>query len=133
MWGKALKRHQGSQVTLPWDLHGVRPSRGNLVVVMGSPGVGKSLFGLNWCLGIDQPSILVSLDTDMATQAMRACSILAGVPEEQVEKRPEAWAQFLDQKNLLCRMYDLTVTPRDVQDIIEAETEYWGVTPSPLR
>lgn len=113
---------------MPWDL-GLTPQRGNLLVVMGSPGVGKSLFALNWCLGISQPSLLISLDTDMATQATRAATILSGAPFTSITARPEAWAQYLDRKNLLCRMYDLSMTPRDLQDIVEAEKEYWGIAP----
>jgi len=99
------------------------------MVVMGSPGVGKSLFGLNWCLGIEQPSLLLSLDTDMPTQAARACSILAGVPQERVVGQPEVWAQYLDRKNLTCRMYDLALGTKELNELVLAEEEYWGVAP----
>ena len=128
MWGTALKRQTGAQVPMPWNT-GLHPMRGNLMVVMGSPGVGKSLFGLNWCLGINEPSLLISLDTDMTTQATRACSILAGVPKDSVRQKPAAWAQYLDRRNLLCRMYDLSLGTHEISDLVEAETEYWGVAP----
>lgn len=128
MWAKALKEHSGAQVPIPWDL-GIQPERGNLMVVMGAPGVGKSLFGLNWCLALSQPSLLVSLDTDMRTQAVRACQILAGVPFSSIQHRLTAWAQYLDQTNLLCRMYDLSIGPRELSSLVEAEKEYWGSAP----
>ena len=128
VWGNALKRKQGSELPLPWDL-GIHPMRGNLMVVMGSPGVGKSLFALNWCLGIEQPSLLLSLDTDMTTQAARACGILAGVPQSRVSQQPHAWAQYLDRKNLLCRMYDLNLNTKELNELVKAEEEYWGVAP----
>lgn len=128
MWGSALKRKQGSEIPIPWNL-GIHPMRGNLMVVMGSPGVGKSLFALNWCLTMEQPSLLLSLDTDMATQASRACSILAGVTQQQVSARPLAWAQYLDRKNLMCRMYDLNLGTQELNELVKAEEEYWGVAP----
>jgi len=128
MWAAALKRRNESPVSVPWQL-GFTPLRGNLVTVMGAPGVGKSLFGLNWCLNVPELSVLVSLDTDMPTQALRACSILTGVPSSAVLERPEAWARVLERKNLRCRMYDITMTVKDINDLVVAETEYWGSTP----
>lgn len=129
MWGSALKKRQGAGVPVPWGLP-IQPLRGNLVVVMGAPGVGKSLFSLNLCLAANEPSVLVSLDTDMTTQAIRACSILSGATRQSVESRPTAWAQYLERRNLLCRMYDLSLRPEDINDLVLAETEYWGSAPS---
>lgn len=100
------------------------------MVVMGSPGIGKSLWALNLCLSVNAPSVLVSLDTDMTTQAIRACSILSGAPRRSVESQPEAWAQYIERKNLLCRMYDLQLKPQEMNDLVIAETEYWGVAPA---
>lgn len=128
MWAEALKRRKETPVAIPWNL-GVSPLRGNLVTVMGAPGVGKSLFALNWCLNVPELSVLVSLDTDMPTQAVRACSILAGVKTEAVLERPDAWAQYLEQRNLRCRMYDLSMSVKDLNDLVLAETEYWGQVP----
>lgn len=87
------------------------------------------MFALNWCLNVPELSVLVSLDTDMPTQALRACSILANVPAATVLKHPDRWAQYLEKKNLRCRMYDLTMTPKELNDLVVAETEYWGQVP----
>lgn len=129
VWGAALGRRRGSKVEMPWDL-GIEPVRGSMMVVMGAPSAGKSLFALNWCLRVAEPSVLVSLDTTMSDQAVRACSILAGVPKKHVEESPEAWGQYLDRKNLNCRLYDLNVTPKDINDLVLAEEEYWGRAPA---
>ncbi len=129
MWAAALRRRNESPVEIPWDV-GITPLRGNLITVMGAPGVGKSLFGLNWCLRVPtELSVLVSLDTDMPTQALRACSILSGYPSSAILERPEAWARHLERRNLRCRMYDQTMAVKDINDLVIAETEYWGVTP----
>lgn len=100
------------------------------MVVLGSPGVGKSLFALNWALSVNEPSVLVSLDTDMTTQALRAASILSGASTASVQSFAMGWAQYLDRKNLLCRMYDLNLGTRDINDLVEAESEFWGRPPS---
>lgn len=137
MWASSLRRRNESPVAIPWDI-GITPLRGNLITVMGAPGVGKSLFGLNWCLNVPELSVLVSLDTDMPTQALRACSILTGASSTDVLQRPEAWARHLQhrmdgdygpEKTLRCRMYDITMTVKDVNDLVVAETEYWGQVP----
>lgn len=128
MWASSLRRRQESPISIPWDI-GITPLRGNLVTVMGAPGVGKSLFGLNWCLNVPELSVLVSLDTDMPTQALRACSILTGASNTDVLENPDGWARLLERRNLRCRMYDITMTVKDINDLVLAETEYWGRAP----
>lgn len=139
MWGASLRRRKETPVAIPWEI-GVTPLRGNLVTVMGAPGVGKSLIGLNWCLSVPELSVLVSLDTDMPTQALRACSILANVPSTAVLADPDPWARYLerlqygertlpDGRFLQCRMYDVTMSVKDINDLVVAETEYWGQVP----
>lgn len=128
LWGAALRRRNESPVAVPWDV-GITPLRGNLVTVMGAPGVGKSLFGLNWALGTKELSVLISLDTDMPTQALRACTILSGQPQQKILERPEAWARYLERQNLRCRMYDLSISVKEINDLVIAETEYWGQVP----
>lgn len=128
MWAESLRRRKSSPVAMPWEI-GVSPLRGNLVTLMGAPGVGKSMFALNWCLNVPELSVLVSLDTDMPTQALRACSILSGVPSTDVIQDPESWALYLERQQLRCRMYDVTMGTSDLNDLVIAETEYWGQTP----
>jgi len=121
-----------AQVPVPWADLGrrIHPLRGNLVNVLAEPGVGKSAFALNWCVQSEEPSCLLSLDTDLATQAIRMSSILSGVSMLKVKQDPIVWADYLDKKAGYVRAYDLPLESREMFGLLEAETEYWGVPPA---
>jgi len=116
-----------AQVPVPWlDLaRRIQPLRGNLVNVLAEPGVGKSALALNWCVQAEQPTCLLSLDTDLATQAIRMASILSEVPMVKVKQDPIVWADYLDHKANYVRAYDLPLESREMFGLLEAETEYW--------
>lgn len=119
------------RVDVPWNsLSLIEPLRGGLCVVLAQPGMGKSALSLNWALGIASPSLLVSLDTDLTTQAIRAASIVSGRPMEEVKNNPQAWANYVHQATERVRAYDLQVDAREVLSIVRAETEFWGVPPA---
>src|SRR4030095_12939769 len=105
MWSSVLEQRPSEfQVPIPWDL-GITPLRGQLVMVLGSPGIGKSFFALKWAL-MAQPSVVLSLDTDLVTQATRAAGFMFGTPYHEVQSNPEFWGLMLEQKAQGCRMYD---------------------------
>jgi len=101
-----------------------------LVNVLAEPGVGKSALALNWCVQAEQPTCLLSLDTDLATQAIRMASILSEVPMVKVKQDPIVWADYLDHKANYVRAYDLPLESREMFGLLEAETEYWGAPPA---
>lgn len=132
---KALARDTHEyKVAVPWKGVGrmVHPLRGNLIIALGAPGVGKSAFALNWALGIEEPSLLVSLDTDMATQALRAASIISGKPMDEIKKAPTKFVNRLETSPQVrkVRAYDIGTSPRDVLGMIRAEEEFWGKSPA---
>lgn len=129
MWSRALAQADGAKVPIPWSL-GIEPMRGQLMVVVGAPGVGKSAFALNWALKIQEPSLILSLDTDLRTQAARAAAIHAGAPIETVRQSPARWALYLDRYVDRTRIYDLTLGTRELDDLVAAEQEYWGSPPA---
>lgn len=128
MWQKALLRRTGAVVSPPWSI-GIEPVRGNLAVVMGNPGVGKSVFTLNWALLSPYPSVVISLDTDVHTQAVRAASILTGTNQSIVREQPAAFSIFLKRRLKHCRIYDISLRTKDINDLLIAEEEYWGEPP----
>lgn len=131
-WEKALLRRGGAVVPPPWPI-GIEPVRGNLIVAMGMPGVGKSLIALNWAVQMrNLPSVVVSLDTDARTQAMRAAGIVGNVPVEQVRQNPAAWSVFLSRRLKHCRMYDIGMTVKDLNDLLISEQQFWGQPPGLL-
>lgn len=132
---KALARDTHEyKVGVPWSGVGqmVHPLRGNLIICLGAPGVGKSAFALNWALGIEEPSLLVSLDTDLATQGLRAASIISGKPMDEIKKAPQKYVNQLETspKVRKVRAYDIGTQPRDVLGMIRAEEEFWGQPPA---
>lgn len=131
--GKALARiGKESSVKVPWESLGgsVHPLRGQLCIVLAEPGVGKSAFSLNWAAKLGGPSVILSLDTDLGTQAVRLASLSAQVPMSIVQESPATWADYLDRRTRNVRMYDFTMDPTDLKDVVEAETEYWGAPPA---
>lgn len=130
---EALRRlGKEANVPMPWrTLSGVlHPLRGNLAIVLAEPGVGKSAFSLSWASFIDQPSCLLSLDTDLASQGVRMAAMLSGTSTEKVKQSPEVWADYLERKAEKIRMYDLTLGSQEIGNLVEADTEYWGVSPA---
>jgi AAA domain len=129
---EALKRvGKEANIPVPWDsLRGaIAPLRGQLAIVLAEPGVGKSAFSLNWAAKTPGPSCVISLDTDLGTQAIRLAGILSGESQERVKQSPEIWADFLEKKAKKVRMYDLNLDSRDLSKVVEAEAEFWGQSP----
>ena len=91
--------------------------------------MGKSALALNWALGINSPSLLVSLDTDLTTQATRAAAIHSGRPMTEIKQAPKAWSLYLERQAERVRAYDISVQAKDILGLVNAETEYWGVAP----
>lgn len=108
----------------------IQPLRGNMAIIFGSPGVGKSAFSLNWALRMEEHSCIISLDTDITTQAIRSASVLSGVHMDQVKADPKKWSKYLETYANKVRCYDLGMTVKDILSIIRAEEEFWGDPPA---
>lgn len=129
---RAISRDVDSfRVDVPWQaLNKLQPLRGNLIDVLGAPGVGKSAFALNWALKVATPSAIISLDTDLTTQAVRAAAILSDNTTDAIKETLPKWGSFLDKAAYKVRAYDLGYSPREILDVISAESEFWGDSPS---
>jgi hypothetical protein len=115
---------------VPWkSLAQLEPLRGSLCVVLAEPGGGKSAFALNWAARLLAPSAVLSLDTDLTTQAVRTAAILGQTPMDVVKQNPVAWSNFLKQRAAHVRMYDVNVNARETLQLVNAETEFWGEPP----
>jgi hypothetical protein len=125
-------RDDSPHVEIPWE--GLRrmiaPVPGNLILIAGAPGAGKSIFTLAWLLGIDRPTRLVSLDTDPLTQASRLVANLTGRTTSEVLSRKGEWAAWLEQRPGSLLLTDRPPTPPQIGEILEADTMAWGEAPA---
>jgi KaiC/GvpD/RAD55 family RecA-like ATPase len=130
-WLRALKTREPA-IPLPWDIK-VEPRKGQLFILLGPPAVGKSLFALNWLLYLarnGEHSVLISLDTDLATQSERALSILSGFPARLTKVLPVEWFRGYTRLLERCSVYDVNVRTDEINEIVMAETDYWGEPPA---
>lgn len=117
---------------IPWANLGARitPQPGNLVVVAGAPGVGKSAFSLYWAVKSGVPSMVISLDTDLATQAQRTVALLTGQPLGVVRDDIETWQRFLAARvGTLPMVLDVPINASELEDAAGAFEEYYGCSP----
>lgn len=126
--------HKGAVVPVPWgelDQY-LQPERGQLHTVIGAPGVGKSSWALEYCLSLakaGEPVLYVTLDTPIADQAARIIANLRGFSVSTVKSSLEHHAPWLGNQNLPLRFSDIGMGVDELDDLIEAETQWFGQCP----
>lgn len=132
-------RHSGAPVPVPWkglsDL--IRPMTGHQMVAIAAEGVGKSVWALNWALEVpEHPVLYVTLDTSMTDQAIRVIArhtntsiqdVMRG--HDDVESWADRWEPYLEQVHSRTRFFADDIGPKAVDELVEAEAEYWGEPP----
>lgn len=116
---------------IPWRnlAHLLRIPPGVLVIVLGAPGAMKSMLALSWCLELDEPTRIISLDTDPRTQASRIIARGTGIPSAKIlEDRPR-WAPWLREQKLKLKVGIQPTSAIEVGEVIAADTEFWGKAP----
>lgn len=117
---------------IPWRnlAHLLQIPPGILVIVLGAPGALKSMFSLAWCLELDEPTRIISLDTDPRTQASRIIARGTGIPSAKIlEDRPR-WAPWLREQKLKLKVGIQPTSAIEVGEVIAADTEFWGKAPA---
>lgn len=122
-------------VRVPWEglARYIRPVPGTLVIALGAPGACKSLSALVWGVElakVGDPVRLISLDTDPLTQGLRVVANLTGHRVDHLAQEPKAWASMLRKQRLPVRVIDTPISPEDVDEILQADTEYFGKPPA---
>lgn len=120
---------------IPWpklnDVVNLEP--GFFVLGLAAPGVGKSVFALNWALrlGPGNACLFVSTDTDLRTQAMRCYTCLNSEDETLTLDSASAGAarEYLEKQRIPVRWVDALEGVMDLAKIIEAEQEFLGESP----
>lgn len=131
---------RGRPVPVPWPTLGayLRPRAGNLMLTIAAAGLGKSQFALNWAVQARIPTLYLSLDTSLADQAIRILANQNAVTVDEIEKGhdedPETWAARraaeLEALELPIRFAEGISTTKEVDEVVIADTEYWGEPPA---
>jgi RecA-family ATPase len=112
----------------------VRPRRGQLAMIAGQPGAGKSMLTLWYAVRENIPALYLSADTDDYTTITRAAAMISGRTlaeiEEMVDIGEDGWV--LDQIAGLDNVrfsFDPSPTLDDLDGEIKAFDEVWGEPP----
>lgn len=137
---QTLRRKDSSGTPLPEflpALHeaGVHLRRSQVVLVVGRPGAGKSLFALHAALHSGVRTLYLSADTDSKTMTWRAAAALMGEPVNQVESMLGTSAEEMVEEALaevdVRVAFDWTSSPtlHDIELEVAAAEETWGSYP----
>lgn len=108
--------------------------RGEVSMIAGIPGAGKSTLALALALRMRQPTLYICADTNAHTMAMRLYSMITGVSQNDSEKAltqtPEVVKQKLQATNHIFWSFESTPSLEDMNQEVNAFEEMWGEPPA---
>lgn len=127
----------GTAIPMPFrawtDAH-ISIRRGEVSMVAGPPGAGKSTVALAIALKSKVPTLYASMDSHESTMAIRSLAMITGAPQSKVEEYmtgdPE-WASALLKEHAghIRWMFDASPTLSDLEDEINVYRELYGDNP----
>jgi predicted ATP-dependent serine protease len=127
----------GASLPVPfrsWTERQVTIRRGEVSMIAGPPGVGKSTLALTIAVKSQVPTLYVSADTHEQTMALRTISMVTGLDQVTAEQRIETdtqWASDVirDSVSGIKWMMDASPTLADLEDEISVYRELQGSDP----
>jgi hypothetical protein len=123
------------EVALLSQLHGwgVRPRRGQLMMIAGQPGSMKSTFAMWWAAAMNIRTLYISADMDCHTAASRLAAVLSGdtvvsVVEQMGGPGADFYAEHLNNSRLQFA-FDPSPTLDDIADELDAQVEAFDSFP----
>lgn len=112
----------------PLQARGVEVCRGQLSLIVGPPGAGKSLLAMNLMVRMNVPTLAFLLDTDQLSAAARFGSVLSGQNFFQVKANIDQYAGKLSElSDMQVQFY-----AQDMDDIrlqVSAYEQRFGLPP----
>ena len=127
----------GMSIPLPfktWADNQISIRRGEVSMIAGPPGAGKSTVALAIAVRSGVPTLYASADSHESTMAIRSLSMSTGLPQSQVEGRMVddlGWASDMLRSNVghIRWMFDASPTLADLEDEISVYAELQGSYP----
>lgn len=132
---RAIKTASQGGATLPVVWHSLAAQQvafryGEVSMVAGPPGAGKSTFALALAVHAQVPTLYISADTHSHTMSLRLLAMITGKPQSQVEplmEQDREWAaEMLKPADHIMWEFDSAPTLKDVEDSILAARERLG-------
>lgn len=117
-----------------WTDNNISIRRGEVSMIAGPPGAGKSTVALAIAVKSGVPTLYASADSHESTMAIRSLSMVTGIRQSEVEDamttNPE-WASGLLKENVshIRWMFDASPTLNDLEDEISVYRELQGSDP----
>lgn len=129
--GRALQ-NRGNTFMFPYPLP-AEIWRGDTVMLLAAPKVGKSLIACDYAVKVSalgEPVLYITTDTSIGEQATRAAANIFGVRKSAIVADADQWGRRLTGVGWPLRWSSADVTVSMLDDLLDAEAEYWGCYPS---
>jgi predicted ATP-dependent serine protease len=129
--GRALQ-NRGDTFMFPYPLP-AEIWRGDTVMLLAAPKVGKSLIACDYAVKVaaaDEPVLYITTDTSIGEQATRAAANIFGVRKSTIAADADQWGRRLTGVGWPLRWSSADITISMLDDLLDAEAEYWGCYPS---